>query len=149
MQTRQMLCRPCFTKQWLTLACVRSSARTSTPCSTGCTVQQAVKSTFQLTPTEFSNQAQQITDSYGKIIFDRNSKADKTTEEPQAEANDKQINRNNEKATLGSVIKLLYEKGKDFAASLFSMNFLMLLKPQSLCKNLVLRELSLPFVTGL
>ena len=100
MQTRQMLCRPCFTKQWRTTACVRSSARTSTPCSTGCIVQQAVKSTFQLTPTEFSNQAQQITDSYGKIIFDRNAKAEKPTEEPQteepknedpkAEANDQQ-----------------------------------------------------------
>ncbi|MDQ9827124.1 hypothetical protein RFZ44_28080, partial [Acinetobacter sp. 163] len=60
---------------------------------------------------------------YGKLIYDRNAKAEKPTEEPQAEANDKQINRNNEKATLGSVIKLLYEKGKDFAASLFSMNF--------------------------
>ena len=85
MPTRQMLCRPCFTKQWLTLACVRYSEKTSTPCSTRCTVQQVVKSTFQLTPTEFSNQAQQITDSYGKIIFDRNAKADKTTEEPQTE----------------------------------------------------------------
>ena len=100
MQTRQMLCRPCFMKRWLTLACVRYSERTSTPCSTRCTVQQAVKSTFQLTPTEFSNQAQQITDSYGKIIFDRNAKAEKPTEEPQteepknedpkAEANDQQ-----------------------------------------------------------
>ena len=85
MQTRQMLCRPCFTKQWLTLACVRYSERTSTPCSTRCTVQQAVKSTFQLTPTEFSNQAQQITDSYGKLIFDRNAKAEKPTEELKAE----------------------------------------------------------------
>ena len=40
---------------------------------------------FQLTPTEFSNQAQQITDSYGKLIYDRNAKAEKPTEEPQTE----------------------------------------------------------------